>query len=79
MEPMCSPTSVGPYKLKVEANGFEIYVQSGIHLHVSDNPTINVTLHVGEVKQQVEVTASANMVQTQTTSVSAGYRSSEHY
>ena len=61
---------VGPYELKVEATGLEIYVQSGIHLQVSDNPTINVTLHVGEVRQRVEVAANANMVQTQTTAVS---------
>ncbi len=61
---------VGPYKLEVQVSGFQTYVQTGIHLQVSDNPTINVTLRVGQVTQQVEVTANANMVQTQATSVS---------
>jgi hypothetical protein len=37
---------------------------------VSDSPTIDVTLQVGQVTQQVAVSASANMVQTQATSLS---------
>jgi hypothetical protein len=61
---------VGPYKLEVQASGFETYVQTGIRLQVSDNPTTNVTLRVGLVSEHVEVTANANMVQTQTTAVS---------
>jgi carboxypeptidase family protein len=60
---------VGPYKLGVQAGGFETYVQTGILLEVSNNVTINVTLRVGEAKQQVEVAANASMVETQTTSV----------
>ena len=62
--------AVGPYKLEVQASGFETYVQTGIRLQVSDTPTINVTLRVGQVSQQVEVTANASMVETQATSVS---------
>jgi hypothetical protein len=60
---------VGPYKLEVEVGGFETYIQSGIVLEASNNVAINVTLHVGQAKQRVEVTADASMVQTQTTSV----------
>lgn len=61
---------VGPYRLEVQVSGFQTYVQTGIILQVNDSPTINVKLQVGQVTQQVEVTAGANMVQTQTTSVS---------
>jgi hypothetical protein len=61
---------VGPYKLQVQASGFETYVQSGIVLEVSNNVAINVALHVGQIKQEVEVAANATMVQTNTTSVS---------
>ena len=60
---------VGPYQLEVQANGFTTYVQTGIRLAVSNDVTLNVTLRVGEMKQQVEVTANASMVETQTTSV----------
>src|ERR1039458_1788596 len=60
---------VGPYKLEVQTSGFNTYLQTGILLEVSNNVAINVTLHVGQSKQQVEVTANASMMQTQTTSV----------
>ncbi|HKS95096.1 MAG TPA: carboxypeptidase regulatory-like domain-containing protein, partial [Terriglobia bacterium] len=60
---------VGSYRLEVQAAGFESYVQTGIQLEVSSNVTLNVTLRVGEAKQQVEVAANATMVETQTTSV----------
>lgn len=52
--------AVGPYRLDVQVSGFETYVQTGINLQVSDNPTINVTLHVGSLNQHVEVTANTN-------------------
>ena len=60
---------VGPYQLEVQASGFTSYVQRGIRLEVSNQLTVNVTLQVGEVKQQVEVSADASMVETQNTSV----------
>ena len=60
---------VGSYKLEVQASGFITYLQTGILLQVSNNVAIDVTLRVGQLKQQVEVTANASMVQTQTTSV----------
>ena len=62
---------VGPYKLQVQVSGFETYLQTGIVLEVSNNVAINVTLHVGQIKQQVEVAANATMVQTQTTSIAS--------
>jgi len=62
---------VGSYRLEVQAAGFETYVQTGIQLQVSNNATLNVTLRVGEAKQQVEVAANASMVETQTTSVAS--------
>ena len=61
---------VGPYKLEVQLSGFNTHIQTGIRLEVSNNVTINITLKVGEVKQEIEVVANANMVQTQTTSIS---------
>ncbi len=60
---------VGPYQVEVQASGFSTYVQSGIRLEVSNDITLNIKLTVGEMKQQVEVSADASMVETQQTSV----------
>jgi hypothetical protein len=61
---------VGPYNLEVHAGGFQAYVQTGIVLQVSNNVTINIVLRLGQVSQQVQVSANASMVQTNTSSVS---------
>jgi hypothetical protein len=61
---------VGPYTLEVVAAGFSTYVQRGIVLSVGQSVTIPVTLSVGSVQQQVQVTANATMVETHDTSVS---------
>ena len=60
---------VGPYKLEVSKEGFAAFVQSGIVLQVSSNPTINATLKVGAVSEQVQVEASAAMVETHSNGV----------
>lgn len=60
---------VGPYSLQVKATGFATYVRSGVLLQVSNNITLNVTLQLGQVTQQVQVKANASMVQTQSTAV----------
>ena len=49
---------VGPYRLKVVLQGFNTYVQEGIVLQVNTNPTIDVALAVGNIGEQVTVTAS---------------------
>jgi len=60
---------VGPYKLEVKKEGFATFVQSGIVLQVDTNPTIAVTLKVGSISEQVEVQASAAMVETHSTGI----------
>jgi hypothetical protein len=60
---------VGPYRLEVTRPGFNKYVQTSIVLQVAVNPTIDVTLKVGAVTQEVQVSAEAAMVETQTTGV----------
>jgi hypothetical protein len=61
---------VGPYTLEVTASGFATFIQKGILLSVGANVSIPVTLPLGSVKQEVEVTANAQMVETHDTSVS---------
>jgi hypothetical protein len=60
---------VGPYQLEVTKEGFAKYVQTGIVLQVASNPTVEVTLRVGAVSEQVQVEANATMVETQATGV----------
>jgi Carboxypeptidase regulatory-like domain len=61
---------IGPYRLEATASGFRTYVQTGIVLQVNTNPVINITLQVGALSQQVEVSANATMVETQSNGVS---------
>jgi hypothetical protein len=61
---------VGSYRLEVSAPGFKTYLQEGIILQVNTNPVINVQLEVGQVSQEVQVTASAAMAETQANSIS---------
>ena len=55
---------VGPYRLKVTLQGFNAYVQENIVLQVNTNPTIDVTLTVGNVGEQVTVTAQTATAST---------------
>lgn len=60
---------VGPYQLKVVLQGFNTYIRDGIVLQVSSNPEINVVLAVGNISEQVTVTANSTLVETHTTGV----------
>jgi hypothetical protein len=60
---------VGPYRLEIRKDGFTTYVQNGIVLQVNTNPTVNATLQVGSVSEQVLVEASAAMVETQSSGI----------
>jgi hypothetical protein len=55
---------IGPYKLEASLPGFRTFVQTGIVLQVNSSPTINVTLEVGQVTEQVQVEANAALVET---------------
>ena len=60
---------IGPYLLEVTKDGFAKYVQSGVVLQVDSNPTIDATLKVGSVTEQIEVQADAALVETHSTGV----------
>jgi Carboxypeptidase regulatory-like domain len=61
---------VGGYTLEVTSPAFNKYLQSGIVLEVGQNVGVNIALTVGNVSQEVHVSANAAMVETQDTSVS---------
>src|SRR5882672_912722 len=60
---------LGPYKLEAGLPGFRSFVQTGIVLQVNSSPTLNITLQVGQVSEQVEVQANASLVETRNVSV----------
>ena len=60
---------IGPWTLEFRKEGFSKYVQSGIVLQVSTNPTIDVALKVGSVSEQVTVEAGAALVETHSTGI----------
>jgi len=60
---------IGPYRLEIAKDGFSTSVQSGIVLQVASNPTIEITLQLGAVSQQVQVEASALTVDTRSSGV----------
>ena len=60
---------IGPYRMEVSRDGFSTFVQPGIVLEVNTNPTINPTLKVGAVSDQVTVEAEALSVETHSSGV----------
>jgi len=60
---------VGTYRLQVEKEGFSRYSQEGITLHVNQTATQSVCIRVGEVRQQVNVSANAEMLPAETSNI----------
>ena len=61
---------MGAYSLEVSAPSFKKFLQTGIVLQVGQNVEVNIPLSVGDVTQEVHVSADAAMVETQDTSIS---------
>ena len=64
--PLLPPAS---YRLSIETPGFSRFVQSDIHLNVGDALTVNPTLQVGQVSQEVTVTGQPSSLETETSSL----------
>jgi outer membrane receptor protein involved in Fe transport len=60
---------VGHYRLKAAAKGFEEYVQDGITLDVNQTASVSPHLTVGSEKQQVLVSANAELIEPTVTSM----------
>ena len=54
----------GNYSVKTEASGFQTAVVENVKVDVGRDSTVNVTMQVGQVTQQVEVTAAAPVLDT---------------
>ena len=55
---------VGTYTVTVNASGFKNFVANNVVLHVGDHRTLDATMEVGQVSQQVVVSASEVPVET---------------
>jgi hypothetical protein len=60
---------LGPYRLEATLTGFRTFAQTGVVLQVNSNPVVNPVLAVGELAEQVQVTAAATLVDTRTAGV----------
>ncbi len=56
----------GNYNIVVEAKGFRKLVQNGVRVYVGESLTIDLALEIGSVDQTVEVTATAELVEKNT-------------
>ena len=56
----------GTYQLKIEAPGFKTHVRDGIQLRTGESPRFDVALEVGSVTENVQVTGTAPLLETET-------------
>jgi hypothetical protein len=61
---------IGSYRISVEKAGFREYVQSGVVLAVNQTANLQIALQLGDMQQQVTVSADAELLTTR--SASAG-------
>jgi hypothetical protein len=61
---------VGEYEIRVSTTGFQEQLRTGVHLVVGQEAAVDLTLRVGEVKEQVTVEEEAPIVNTTTREVS---------
>jgi hypothetical protein len=60
---------LGPYMVEVSKEGFTKFVQTGVVLQVDSNPTVDASLKIGAISEQVTVEANAAAVETHSTGV----------
>lgn len=54
----------GVYRVRFEMQGFELFVQDGVHLGIGFAGRVDAQMHVGAVTQSVEVTGATPVVDT---------------
>lgn len=59
----------GEYSVTATAQGFSTLVRTGLALHINERLAVDLTLQVGAVTQQVEVTGAAPLLKSESTSV----------
>jgi hypothetical protein len=64
---------VGRYQVRVEAAGFQTFVQDNVGVSVDSEARVDIRLQVGEVTQTLEVSAEASLLKTERSDVSTTY------
>jgi len=59
----------GNYEMKLELDGFKTIIRKGMRLYAGKNITLTVPMETTTIKEEVVVTAKANVVDTRRTSV----------
>jgi hypothetical protein len=62
---------VGPYEIRVQAHGFQTAVRSRVELHVQERLRVDFTLQPGQITDEVVVTETVAVLQTQSADVGA--------
>lgn len=60
---------IGHYRLQIAAKGFQEYVQDGITLNVNETASVSPHMAVGSEKEQVTVSADAQLIEPTVTSM----------
>ena len=60
----------GPYRFVVSSTGFKSLVRENVNLSVAQTLTLDFALEIGDVTEQVTVSAESPLLQTDRTSVS---------
>ncbi|MBV8817881.1 MAG: carboxypeptidase regulatory-like domain-containing protein, partial [Acidobacteriaceae bacterium] len=64
---------VGRYQVRVEAPGFQAYVQDNVSVSVDAEARVDMKLQVGEVTQTLEVQSEVPMLKTERSDVATTY------
>ena len=64
---------VGTYKVRVEKEGFQAYLQDNVQVQVDAATQVNAVLQLGAVTQTVEVTAAVPLLKTERTDVATSF------
>src|ERR1700733_14305883 len=65
-EYVASPLHIGRYRVTVEKTGFKKAVSEVVELNVQDRVAINVALQIGEISEEMVVTGTAPLLETET-------------
>src|SRR5450631_2741842 len=65
-EYVASPLHIGRYKIRVEKTGFKSAVSEVVELNVQGRVAINMALQVGQISEEILVTGSAPLLETET-------------
>lgn len=67
---MAQRLPIGSYEVTAELQGFKRFLRANLELHVAERVRIDVVLQAGDLKETVEVTGAAPIVETESSEVS---------